>query len=424
VAKKTLIVACFSLLVAMETVYYFRVCAGGLLRLGGERAFFRNDHLSAWKFYNWALAWGADRDRLETDLIELILFGLDQAGVGIRVNLPLPPALSLPVAKKLAARRLQYSPYRAYAWSLVSDVYAHEARLRRRAAVLDLGTLSEGPHRDVLPGEHLALQALETAARLEPLNYTYRALLAEVLLEVGMIPAAAEHCRMGMRAYPDLESHFYLKRPDAPTELIHAALAGMEDALRENSLVPHVQILYRAARLAGQRGMDKRAESYLQRILAAQPEHYDARMEEGLVRYRAGDYVRALEMFRKASRIVDDRPWPFYYAGLAMMGLGDTQGAIESLRKARELGHGELRIFHSLGRVLESHGHIEDAARQFAAAAHHHPESVEAWSALLDFHRRQGNLRGVQDACARLGALAVNAASLRERCATPGENLP
>ena len=189
-------------------------------------------------------------------------------------------------------------------------------------------------------------------------------------------------------------------------------------------MVPREKILYLAGRLARQRGMEERAEAFFLRVLEIDPEYYDALMEEGLVRYRAGDYTRAHEMFRRASTIIEDRPWPYYYSGIALVALGDRTGAIGAFRKARERSAGEVEIFHALGHALESDGQNREAERQFAAAAHHHPQRIDAWSALLDFHLRNGNRPGAEDACSRLAGLRWDPALLRERCASPGDGLP
>jgi tetratricopeptide (TPR) repeat protein len=227
-----------------------------------------------------------------------------------------------------------------------------------------------------------------------------------------------------MRAYPDLEGRLHLQRRDTPPEVIEAAITGMEDALRDDSMVPPAQVLYLAGRLARQHGLEARAESFFLRVLAIDPRHYDAMMELGLVRYRAADPAGALELFRRASRVIEDRPWPSYYAGLALVAMGDRAGAIDEFKKAKELGSGEVEIFHALGRVFEGEGQFKEAERQLAAAAHRHPQRVDAWSALLEFHLRHGNEGGAQEACSRLRRLNWASDLLRERCGPAADVAP
>src|SRR5262245_18761702 len=100
-----------------ESVYFGRASMAGLLLVRGQRAFFRNDHRAAWSLYHRALAWGGNPDTIETDLIELINFALDQSEAGAKVDLPLPPEQSIPLARELTLRRLREMPFRAYNWS-------------------------------------------------------------------------------------------------------------------------------------------------------------------------------------------------------------------------------------------------------------------------------------------------------------------
>jgi len=181
--RKVLIVMCFTALLAMESAYFARACAAGIQRIRGERAFFSNRHEQAWNRYRKALNLGGDRETLETDQIELLLFGLDQGWGGVRVRTALPPEQAVREVLNLAARRIAETPFKAYVWSLASDGYFHEARLKRQSTPLDLSSLSEDPMSVLLPEELLGLAALETASGLEPNNSIYHDLLANLWFE-------------------------------------------------------------------------------------------------------------------------------------------------------------------------------------------------------------------------------------------------
>jgi len=84
-------------------------------------------------------------------------------GKRAKIDLPLPPGESIPLAHRLIARRIRETPYKAYSWSLASDVFMHEAWQRRHTTVLDLTHLSEDPLENLLPEERDAIGALETA---------------------------------------------------------------------------------------------------------------------------------------------------------------------------------------------------------------------------------------------------------------------
>ncbi len=422
--RKALILCCFLVLLAGESVYFAGACVGGLLRLGAERAFFRYDHRAAWMLYHKALAWGGDRETLETDLVELILFGLDQLEAGVKINLPLPPEESIPLAHQLIDGRLRETPYRAYCWSLRSDIYLHEAHQRRRTTVLDLTAFSEDPADNLLPEERDALESLEIAARLEPVNYIYQDLLVDMYRDFGEPHEAAEACRRAVRAFPELNSHTYLQQGDLSPDMLEAAVTGFEDALGEGSLVPRVAILCEAGKLLVWHGQDARAEAYFLKALEIDPNHYDTLLQIGLVRLRKKDYARAVETLRHASALLPEDPWADYYAGVAHMESGRTDLAVADFQQARDRDPGEIKIFHALGAALEASGRLKEAERQFAAAANLHPETAEAWSALLEFHLRHRNFRAAEEACTRLSKLNGGKGVSNDACASLGRDLP
>lgn len=419
-ARKILLLMCFAVLLAAESAYFTRQCAAGILRLGGERAFFRNRHEQAWNRYRRALALGGDRETLETDQIELLLFGLDQIWAGVRVRTALPPGQAVHAALQLAARRVAEMPFKAYAWALASDVYFHEARLRRQNTPLDLSSLSEDPMAVLLPEDRLGLAALETASRLEPNNYIYHDLLAEKFLEIGNIDMAATYCRRSVASYPFLGDHRYLLVPDLAPELLEAAIRGFEDSRLQESMIPRGAIESDAGELLRRNGQDRRAIDFLKRAVALSPDLYEAQYSLGVVSYQLGDYQAALRHLQEATRCQPESPSPHVHMGMAHMALGDLQGAIDQFRRAREKDARDIKYFHLLGEALEKAGQSKDAERQFVAAANLNPGNALAWETLLGFYARQQDLRGAADACARLRKLRPGNDLDRDRCASLG----
>src|SRR5882762_3452791 len=116
--RKLLILACFALVLVGETAVFGRRSMAGLLRLRGQRAFLRNEHDVAWRSYRKALDLGGDRDQIETDMVELLLFALDNLEPGSKAPFALPPSDSVRLARELIARRLSDTPYQAHLWAL------------------------------------------------------------------------------------------------------------------------------------------------------------------------------------------------------------------------------------------------------------------------------------------------------------------
>lgn len=405
VAKKTAALTCALGLFVAETVYFGNQIVSSLMRVRGERAFFRVDHPAAWRFYRRALAHGGDGDRLETDMVELLLFGLDQREAGINLKTALSTAESLRFARDAVARRLTETPYRAYLWSLASDLYGHVSRLRRRETPLDLARLSEEPLENLLPEDWMAVAALEQAARLEPNNYLYHDLLTEMFLDLGAPGKAAGYCRSAVAAYPVLDDHRYLSREDVAPEVLEAALQGFEDATKQLSLVPRPAIERDAGRLLAAHGQNRRAMDHFRRALDIEPGYVDAQFELGIAAYLLGDFSTALPHFKISSGLLPDSPWPDYYTGLTLLAQGAREAALPYLRGAREKGSPDPRFFHALGESLEASGQVKEAERQFVAAAHLNAGNQGAWAALLNFYIRQGNSRAGSETCARLLAM-------------------
>jgi tetratricopeptide (TPR) repeat protein len=408
-------------LLAGESAWFLSRLASSILLLRGEHAFYRNALVPAWASYGAALRWGAEREAVESNQLELLLFGLDQSDARIRIDLPLPPATALKVARQLTARLIQWMPFSAYHWSLASDVYVHSARTRRRQDPIDLSRLSEDPIENMLPEEWVGVACLEVASRLEPTNYLYPDLLAEMFLEIGSPARAAAYCRRAVAINPDLRDHLYLQRPDLAPELLEAALLGFADASTGGSIVPVWASECDAARLLTQNGQERRALPHLERALAAAPGLAEVQAEMGYLQYRLHDYRKALEYLQAAIRIDPEPSWPHYTSGLCYLALGQPDQAIPPLSEARDRDPSGSLFLQSLGEAFEKHGQIQDAERQFKASANLHPGERDAWLSLLAFYLRHKDLQVAPGTCEKVIALDPADPTYREQCALLGE---
>jgi len=188
--------------------------------------------------------------------------------------------------------------------------------------------------------------------------------------------------------------------------------------------VPRVAILCEAGKLLAWHGQDARAEGYFLKALETDPNHYDTLLQIGMVRVRRKDYGRAVEALRRASVLLPEDPSADYYAGVAHMESGQTDLAVADFQQSLERQPGEIKFFHALGAALETGGRFKEAERQFAAAANLHPETAEAWSALLGFQLRHQNFRAAEEACSRLSKLNGGKGVSNDACASLERNLP
>jgi tetratricopeptide (TPR) repeat protein len=415
--RRGLLVIFGGALLALLTAYFGAECLAGLARLDGQRAYYTGDFTVAWNSYGRALRLGGSREGLEVDRAETLLFGLDQQVLGVKVTLPMAASDAVVTLRDLLARRLAYTPYRAYYWSLVSDLYLYEARSARRSSALDLSSLSDDPVQNLRPEEGLALAALEEAARREPANYIYQDLLAEQFLEWGVVDRAIPHVRRGVALYPVRNGHTYLGNEPIRPEVVEAALAGFEDALGSESMVPKEEIECDAGALLVSQGENAKALTYFKRALQRAPNMPDALYHYGQACYLMGDYATADDAMTRASANMPDTASLFYYLGLARLKEGKTPEAIEALQTAREIDPRGIELFQTLAQVLEDAGQTKDAERQLTAAAHLNPDRPEAWSALLAFYGRHRDLRtDARRICNHLETMKIDPKVYKSAC--------
>ena len=414
------VLAAIAALLAVESLYFYRQTVACFDRLIGERAFYRSDLGSAWTAYQRALARGGPTDQLETDLIEVLLFGLDQQELGLRLDLPLSGDAIVAETRGLIRRAIRRAPFRAVNWSIASDMFLREDRMNRRRVPLDLSTVSEQPLENLSVQDWWGIVALEKAASLEPSNYVYDDLIAEQFLSYGAAEQAATACRRAVFAYPRIEGHLYLNRTELPGPVLEAAIAGFEDALQRRSLIARGFMELDAGRLLAFQGQDERAVTFFERAEQTSPDSYDVQMELALALFRLGRFKDAIPHFAKAASRVPDEASTYYYLGQAQTESGDRAAGLESFRKARMLGRGAAKYFHAFATALETEGRLDEAERQFTAAAYHNPTDSSAWSTLLAFHLRRGDESSASRDCDKLKGLKDESESIQEQCATIG----
>jgi tetratricopeptide (TPR) repeat protein len=422
--RRTLILAVVTLALVGETAYFLRRAASGVLWTLAQRDFYHNHHAEARRLYERALRLGGDRAEIETDFVELVLFGLDQVEAGVKIEMPFTPTEALRIGHGLTEKLILQAPYRAYYWSLASELAIAEAALIRRSVPLDLSMLSEDPLDNLMPQEWLGMAMLEQAGRLEPSVFIYQDLIAETWLEKGVPNRAAVACRRSVRACPILDDHRYLLRHDLPTPVLEGAVAGFKEAAAGINLVPKSRILYATARFLTGHGQDERARPFFEASLRLEPQNYDARLHLGLTEFRLQEFDTAIADLNKAIELKQDSPWPRYYLGLIDLKKGNPQAALAQLRAAKERSPKVMRFGQELARVLESVGDFQEAERQFSAVAHVNPDDPAGWSALLAFHVRQQQFSSAREDCAHLLELRSEDRAYRAQCETITSGLP
>jgi tetratricopeptide (TPR) repeat protein len=411
-------------LMALVTLFFGRQFLAGVDQLRGKGSFYRNDVSGALKHYAQARRFGGGGLQLDSDEVEAIFFAVDQMDLGVKSPLTVTADDAIARATEAVRGLVQRAPYRAYFWSIASDLYMRRSRERRRTTPLDLAELSENPLDNLLPETWFAIVTMKHASRLEPNNYLYHDLLVEAFLDVGSPEAAADHCRQAIKALPRFDAHEYLLRSSVPPELVEASVKGFEDALAEVSLIGRASIECSLADMLMRNGQYDRAIPYLLSALESVPDSFDAHYFLGNAQLQRGHYEEALQHLKISTRVQPTEPMPYYYLSKSYEALGDLDQAVSSMQNARMLNPHDLQLFHALGALLEKADRITEAERQFVAATSYNPENPYAWSMLVDFYRRHDDGRAVRKACESLRSLRPGDTTYQSQCPLPGEGVP
>ncbi len=416
--RKTLFLIIVIVLIAAESLYFGRQVFAGYQRLLGRRAFINSDFGGAWEAYESAARWGGDRTSIETEFLDLLVFGLLQSEAGIEFHMPVSPEESLALARDIVARRLRESPYDARVWTKDADLKLYVARQARRGTQFDVSRLSEDPRENLFAEEEAAVESLRMAASLEPNNYFFHDLLAAFFMEIGSPGDAAAHVRRAVASYPRLAGHFYLTARSVPEGIVDAAINGFRDAAGSISLVRRAYIQVDAGRLLMRHNKAPEAIGYFEEAVADAPDLFDSHYRMGQALYRTGEYLRAIDHFRTAAELLPSDAWAFYYLGRSHQALGDLQAAIEALTVARQKRPDILKFRHELGEALEAANRLIEAERQFVSAANMKSDDPGAWLALIRFYSRTGDRASAHETCDRLLSLHPEDQGYLAHCAS------
>jgi tetratricopeptide (TPR) repeat protein len=181
-------------------------------------------------------------------------------------------------------------------------------------------------------------------------------------------------------------------------------------------MIPVWSIACDAGRMLLTHAQDRRALGYLEKAAALDPEGFLPQYLLGEVLYRLQDYRKAIVHFQSACHAAEGNAWAHFYLGMSHLKAGETEPGIEELRRAREIDPGKVSFVQVLGEVLERAGRLQEAGRQFQAAANHHPKDPSGWAALVAFYMRHDPKSAVE-ACAKLGSLSTEDLTYRKSCA-------
>jgi tetratricopeptide (TPR) repeat protein len=145
------------------------------------------------------------------------------------------------------------------------------------------------------------------------------------------------------------------------------------------------------------------AISSLRRTLTVNPHDVSARNDLGRLLAEKGRFAEAREQLEAAIERMDDSAETQYWLGVALAGCGESEQAIEHLRRAVELeprhGYGEARV--TLAEALLESGDAAGATEQAAEAVRINTSSVKGWTILALAELARGNRQAAREACTR-----------------------
>jgi tetratricopeptide (TPR) repeat protein len=155
--------------------------------------------------------------------------------------------------------------------------------------------------------------------------------------------------------------------------------------------------LHRSGRLA-------EAQAVLERLLEAEPGHFEALFLTALIAAQSGHVGRAVELFDKAIGVRPDHAAAHCNRGVALAELDDFAGALSSYDRAILLKPDYATAYSNRGNVQTQLGQLDAALSSFDRAVAINPDLAEAYvnrgAVLKDLGRYEAALRSYDQALA------------------------
>jgi tetratricopeptide (TPR) repeat protein len=133
-----------------------------------------------------------------------------------------------------------------------------------------------------------------------------------------------------------------------------------------------------------QSGRLAEAEGLYEKILAAQPDHFDSLHLLGFISYRRGEYARALDQIDLALERDQDHSVALNSRGLALQGLKRLEEALASYDRALAGQPDYVEAYFNRGLTLHE-------LKRFEEAVASHDRALALWPDFVDAHYNRGN---------------------------------
>lgn len=128
-------------------------------------------------------------------------------------------------------------------------------------------------------------------------------------------------------------------------------------------------------------GEGERARGYFERVLEAEPEHFEALVYGGVLRHEGNDSAGAEELLRRAVQLYPDDFLPAFSLGAVYATTGELSRAVTWLDRAVD-AEPLPQALYLLGNCYYEMGRVSPAIRRLREAVHADPAFEEAWYVL------------------------------------------
>jgi len=126
-----------------------------------------------------------------------------------------------------------------------------------------------------------------------------------------------------------------------------------------------------------QQGRLDAADALYVQVLDTDPEHLQALRLRGILTRQSADYDTSILLLRRLGHLAPGDPVPVNELALTYLAAGELHQAEQSLREAVRFNSSSCQALANLGAVLQRRGHLDEAAKQYAAYLDFEPDDLE-----------------------------------------------
>ncbi|MBC8141752.1 MAG: tetratricopeptide repeat protein, partial [Armatimonadetes bacterium] len=215
------------------------------------------------------------------------------------------------------------------------------------------------------PDKQAAINALETARKLDGGNVQTLGILGKLYADTGKATESAE------------------------------AFAAAASASPANTAAPDTAtIRYNQGVMYSRAGKNTEAIAAYNEALTLKPDYYGAAFNAATLQYNAQNYPESSRLFALSTRLNPRSSPAFMNYGLSLLKQGDETGAMAAWKRSAELKPTDYAIRENLAGLYMRRKSFDDAIAVYSQNTRIRPNSGAAWNSLGLAQQRNGDLDG------------------------------